>query len=484
MSKKLSFEEALRQKMNELPLPDENESWQQMKALLDEKEKRRTFFFFRNEKIVGGALLFCALMFWAVVSLYTEKTSTTMVVRKDDKAGSTNSQQENKRAITETTSKNSKTKEAQQEAALSTLPTSSAATVSSVKKNGFSPADKDISTAKKQNNLGDNNTSATHLSTWQNGGKETQQGEHSSLQKQDDNITRLYTKNQADPSFFTNDSMQLSEVIDSSQLLTSIGVDSNQNADAGKGILPKKDSASANNAAAKTTIKIKRRNAYFVDAGVGIKQQLPIGNQAFTAYNYNGNKGWLGDYIPSLYVRLEKEKRWFVQGEFHYAAPRLVSKTAYWQKTRADYNHSSTTMDKYYLQKTWYNEVPLSFNLYLRPSLSVGAGVMYNMLRGATGKRETSVYDVLAQHSVYDEAILSWKGYTDSFLYKTNTSLLVQADYDVERWSFGVRYLQDVQPYLTYTLPDGMKKDKRNTSLEVLVRYRLFRSEKFRLGKW
>ena len=67
MSRKLPFEEAFNRKMNELPTPNEDKHWQQMKQLLDEKEKRRAFFFFRNYKVLGGA----AIMLPAVVFMVT-----------------------------------------------------------------------------------------------------------------------------------------------------------------------------------------------------------------------------------------------------------------------------------------------------------------------------------------------------------------------------------------------------------------------------
>ena len=494
MSKKPSFDEALRQKMNELPLPDENESWQKMKAMLDEKEKRRGFPFFRYEKIAAGVLLLGALLLWLASFLQTGTKSATDGITANqgnsDKKVSVPYQSIKPENNNEKTGVNEKRKSVQSDTTLSTSVASSSTLLtpseaqSSSSNNKIFFTKKNTVTERKRNDKTGEKAFANQGKKSRINSKGIIRGDHSVLRK-DDNKSAINTTDGILQKQFLSagkDSVLTPNVI--SNVDTSSAIRNHQDKADMKTVFTKTDSVSANNTATKTSIKIKHRNAYFIDAGVGIKQQLPVGDQAFTSYNYNGNKSWLSDYISSLYIKLEKEKRWFVQGEFHFGAPRLVSKTTYWQKTRADYGHGSTTMDKYYLQKTWYNEVPLSFNLYLRPSLSAGAGVMYNMLCGASAKRETSVYDAVLNQSVYEEKILSWKGYTDSFLYKTNTSLLLQTDYHVDRWSFGLRYLQDVQPYLTYTLPDGVKKDKRNASLELLVRYRLFRSEKFRLGKW
>ena len=50
MSRKRSFEDSLKRKMNELPVPDENEAWQTMKQLLDDNKKRKPFVFFKRKR--------------------------------------------------------------------------------------------------------------------------------------------------------------------------------------------------------------------------------------------------------------------------------------------------------------------------------------------------------------------------------------------------------------------------------------------------
>ncbi len=486
MSKKTSFEEALRQKMNELPLPDENESWQKMKALLNEKEKRRSFFFFRNEKIVGAALLLCILLAGIILITGSEKKSVNIATHQDVTTGKASKNayfnQIKRETNSEKTSKIKDTTKAHSNTALSAIISSYATSENASKSNTHLSVKNNTATIKSQNEVAEKQAFTKQLNIAQTNKQRAWQDDTYASQNGDIKTQLKSTTSQKNQTNFSIDS-SLSLTETNNSLSPSVSDDSNQNTTVVISNIQKADSTSNNNAAAKAMIRAKRHNSYFIDAGIGIKQQLPVGNQTLTFYNYNGNKGWLGDYIPSLYIKLEKEQRWFLQGEFHYAAPRLVSKVAYWQKTTADYGHGSTTMDKYYLQKTWYNEIPVSFNLYLRPSLSIGAGIMYNRLRGASAKRETSVYDVVSGHSVYDESVLPWKSFTDSFLYKTNASLLLQTDYEKEKWTFGLRYLHDMQPFLTYTLPDGAKKDKQNTSLELLIRYRLYRSDKFRIGK-
>jgi hypothetical protein len=75
--------------------------------------------------------------------------------------------------------------------------------------------------------------------------------------------------------------------------------------------------------------------------------------------------------------------------------------------------------------------------------------------------------------------IIPVRQFTDSFLYKTQVHVLMQADYQWKKFSFGLRYTKDVQPYIRYTRPDGTVDEEKNQSLQLIVRYRLFTFKNF-----
>ena len=233
----------------------------------------------------------------------------------------------------------------------------------------------------------------------------------------------------------------------------------------------------------KTMIAIKKRNAYFIDAGIGLQQQIPLNGKRIVSYQYNGSHTLLQGYIPSLYMKLTKENRWFIEAGFSYASPQLIKEFSYLQNTKTDYSHASTTSAIYRLRKTFYNEVPVSFHLYVTPLWTVGGGILYGWLRGAVAGRETVTYNALSGKQTTETQLLFVKAFTDSFLYKTQAGLLLQTGYEKNRWSFGLRYVKDRQPFISYTLPDGRKDNKRNASLDLMIRYRLFQSKKFNLYK-
>ena len=485
MSKKLSFEDALRQKMNELPLPDENESWQKMKELLDEKKKRRALVFLMNYKTLTVAILLLLLCLWLVISPERIKRQTSAI---DANYKTSEKQITHQNKTKETTANNdfAKNKIAiQQDSSTHIL---SSAQKHNSKETGLSQ-EAVVLNKNKQPNSGLRKQSVFKI----NKSFTAKSNENSLAKKSEVNKDIAYAQNANNSvTLQGSDNKQQDKIINSNSLETAVSIDSNSkapalnNVDSSSKTLVVKDSLQQeikNENVAKTKIIIKRHNAYFIDAGIGLQQQIPVSGQKLNSYNYNGNKTILTDYIPSFYIRLAKEKQWFLQGEFSYASPRLIKEFAYYQNTKADYNHGSTTKNVYHLQKTWYTEIPVSFNVYAHSSWSVGAGVVYSMLHGTVANEETTINNAQSGKQTTTTQLLPIKGFTDSFLYKTQTGFLLQTGYEKNRWSFALRYVQDLQPFLTYTLPDGTIKDKKNSSLAIMIRYRLFQSAKFTLGK-
>ena len=216
---------------------------------------------------------------------------------------------------------------------------------------------------------------------------------------------------------------------------------------------------------------------YFASVGIGFHQQIPLNGQQIVSVGYNAKSG-IADYIPSIYLRLERDQKWFVQGEFNYGNPQYVKPFSYFMQTHADAAGNIITTS-YNLQKTFYSEIPVSFNYYIRQNWSAGVGGMYSWFHGAIAEKEINSKNVQTQQETVIRQVVPIKDFTDSFLYRSQTYLLLQTDYQWRRFSFGLRYSRDMQPYIKYTLPNGIVEDKRNWSLEFILRFQLWKSVKF-----
>jgi hypothetical protein len=184
----------------------------------------------------------------------------------------------------------------------------------------------------------------------------------------------------------------------------------------------------------------------------------------------------LSDYIPSVYVRLEKKEKWFAQAEFRYGAPQQLGDLSYSRLTKFDMKDIEVTT--YRVKKTYYHQLPFSFNYYLLPNLSVGAGGIYNRFHGAVTEKEIKTTNVQTQVEKLSREIVNIKHFNDSFFYKTQVHVLLQANYHWRRFDFGFRFTKDVQPYIKYTKPDGQVNIEKNQTFQAMVRYRLWQSKK------
>jgi len=213
-------------------------------------------------------------------------------------------------------------------------------------------------------------------------------------------------------------------------------------------------------------------------AGIGEQQLVPIAGQTTVPYSRYGRKSSLADYVPSVFVQLQKERKWFVQTEFRYGAAQSVKELSYNQNTKYDAVSSNVTTTTMRLKKTYYHQLPASFNYFLVSNLSIGVGGIYSHFYGAITEKEITTFNTQTQAVSSIKQIIPVKHFTDSFLYKTQVHALLQADYHWKKFSFGLRYTKDIQPYIKYTKPDGTVDEEKNQSLQFIIRYRLWQSAK------
>lgn len=217
----------------------------------------------------------------------------------------------------------------------------------------------------------------------------------------------------------------------------------------------------------------KKNNPFVLSAGIGLQQAIALKSQESSAFNYNGKRSTASDLIPSVYLRLQKGK-WFAQAEFQYAVPQPVEQFSFSQKTTYDVAALNVNTERTSIQKLYYHQLPFSINYHVLPNWSVGAGAMYNVLAGAVTEQEVQSKNVQTGAEATTRALAPVKGYKDSFLYKTTAGILVQTDYHWKRFSLGMRFTQNLQPFIKYTRPDGTILDEKNRVLQAILRFRLF----------
>ena len=476
MNKKLPFEEAFEQQMNDLPSPPEDESWQKMKQLLDENDKHAPLGFFKSNKVWGIFILLLLIGAGFIIRsthMFKEKPvaaseSTAVLQQKrltPHLSKDVNKTLTSKPAISDALPKTVNNQHNHSAEARSIA--SSAKTISNRKTKTSTGRESRtflVKTRFEQNKSKQNNFSANEQTDVKKtsvagikGNLISTKGNSSNNNKMLPGLQKNYAR------------IDTTTIIQPGQQNTLIA-QQNDSLSHKVDVAPKGNTASQKAA-------LRRLKKYLVSAGIRVQQQIPVAGQQVVHYGYNGNNN-LSDYIPSIYIRFERERKWFLQGEFIYGAPQILKEFAYSRQTEADSSGAVTTTTLR-LKKTFNNEIPVGFNYYLRPNLSAGIGITYSWFHGAIAEKEINTHNPLTPTISTQQQIVPIEGYTDSFLYKSHTYLLLQTDYQWRKFSLGLRYTRDVQPYIKYTLPDGAVANQKNWSLQFILRFRLWKSKRF-----
>ena len=216
----------------------------------------------------------------------------------------------------------------------------------------------------------------------------------------------------------------------------------------------------------------------FFSTGLSLQQQLPMAGQKATPYSSTGRKGSLADYIPAIYARLNKKDKWFLQAEFRYGAPQYSKEFTYQQVTIRDTsaNPRFETTTSARLKKTFYHQLPMTFNYYVLPNWSVGGGVIWNKFYAAVSDQESIKRDNLNQRdSVLFKGIVSMKKDTSGTFAGSYFQAVIESQYKWKRFSFGARYAFGLQPYIRFTLPGIGAKEEKNSSMQLFLRFELWR---------
>jgi hypothetical protein len=190
------------------------------------------------------------------------------------------------------------------------------------------------------------------------------------------------------------------------------------------------------------------------------------------------------DYIPSIYARVEKEKKWFIQIEGRYGAPQYNKEFVYAQKIVPDtgFIPPFTTTTSVKLKKSYYHQIPLSFNYYITPKLSIGSGIQWNKFAGAFTETEVNVKNNFTQRdSTVSKNTGIDKKDTNNVFKKSYFLGLVETQYKWKRFTFGAKYAFGLSPYIIFTLPVGNQQKITSNTASLFIKYELWRSKKEKL---
>lgn len=477
MNKRLPYEEELSKRLNDLQLPDEEVSWKDMERRLNDDSDDGVIFPPLQKGCLGYSLLLIllAVVIWLIVKpgkwpWNNEKnvvSSEKVHNNKKDTAGNISTRDLQKNPKHETL------KDFRHAAAASKNQRTKDSLKASNKKD---PANKNYS----QRDVIINEDGETGYAR-KNKLREGPPGNPSKKKKTNQKISgtagRLSSEiqvNKQDSDSSKSDERNIGTREEPGTTHDSIDPDSIATITADSNTIKKKLNIDTSRKVAKQDSVLKRP-IHFA-AGLALNQQLPVGGQKFVPYNSLGRKGTLADYIPSVYFRMYKEQKWFLQSEFRYGAPQFTKEILYVQKKVVDTFTNTTTSTSNRLKKTYYHQLPVSFNYFIVPRFSVGLGFIWNKYSSAVSEQEIKETNNITQVDSIQAKTIFHSKKADSNFVKSYFQALVETQYQWKRWSFGARYSFGLQPYIRFQLPGGEHREEKNSSLQIFVRYNLWQS--------
>lgn len=471
MSEKLSYDEQLKSKLNDLPVPDVETAWQKMELLLDKKEDDDIVPPVLFKSCAGWGLLLLLLLIAAWLGFNANhKTKKTKQINPVTQTDTGKIPEQNKMPGTRPVIASGKPNTLRADSAIhernnTTIPTN--VPKDAIDQTGISGNGNII----LRNHSKKKSKAQKHYTLFN---KETDVPPSKSSIKNDSVKLDFQTKTNRTPAIIDSIMNDFAENNDSSLIKENTITDT--------ALISAKDNVTKNN---KDTAIIagnkkndKKTNSFYFGAGLTLQQQIPFNGQKAYAYNYYGRKGSLTDYLPSVFTRFYKNKKWFLQSEFRYGAPQLTKEIAYNKSVLRDSGTFISINTTLRLKKTFYHQASLSYNHYILPKWAVGAGALYSRFYRAVSESEVRyINDQTLVDTVIGKTIQSIKKDSLSFFTNSQMHLLLQTNYQWKNFTLGLTYTKALQPFIKYTDNNGLPKKETNQSFHVFLRYEFWRSK-------
>lgn len=488
MSERQTYDDGLNESWDHLPLPDENAAWADMKRRLDEDDDRPVIAWWRNGCFLGAMLLLVVggLAWWIVRPEKWLSSSKENGVNNDTTIAVTQQPIGNLNSNNDTTLRNIIIEEeVAKEEGDSNVKTP--VVIDTIREIVDSPPTKIpvAATGRKDKTKLDKNV----VTISETGAKRSSPRIKGRPKGTNTDVPVNGLKNSTNVKEQPKKELEGNSKTDDRVRDTVITTEDKKTITIDDTALVKKPPVSPmKNDSAKVEIATKTRTKdstgkkpIFFSAGIAEQQQIPLAGQQLTPYNAQGRKGSLSDYIPSVYFRINKQDRWFTQIEFKYGAPQYTKDIEYSQRITPDTgtNPRFSTINSSIVKKTFYHQLPVTFNAFITPNWSFGGGLVWNRFSSAVTEKQVRRRDVGSPNdSTLSKVLVQERGDSASAFARSYFQAVVESQYQLHRFSFGARYSFGLQPYLEFTLPGGTSQKERNSSLIIFIRYQLWRSKK------
>ena len=214
-------------------------------------------------------------------------------------------------------------------------------------------------------------------------------------------------------------------------------------------------------------------------AGLSLPQSFAIGSQQSPAYGINAKTSTVSDYVPVPFFQYHVNNKLFLQTELQFQAPQFTDRLLISQTQHPVAPSSGMLERNIYVEKLYYFHIPI--NLYFSPIRNVyfGTGLQYSsLLSGVATYQDNTYSNGSLQNS--NSRVQGFKD--DSVAAKLASSewrYQLEANYYFKRFTLGARYNQALTQFVNLqpspTLPFTQG---RNQTFLISLRYNIWEEKK------
>ncbi|MHA4843241.1 hypothetical protein ACX0G7_03700 [Flavitalea antarctica] len=212
--------------------------------------------------------------------------------------------------------------------------------------------------------------------------------------------------------------------------------------------------------------------------GFSLPLVFPVGDQQALSYNVNARPNTTSDYIPAPHAQFHFNGKVYVQSELQIMSPQYIKPALlYLNKTS---NSMYNTTSSISAEKLYYFNVPFSLHYSPFKHFYMGTGLQFSSLLSGVAMHEQVRTGMVSSDSVHTVSYSKFAN--DSISDKLSGSemrLMLDANYYWNKFTVGLRYNQALSNYVSMRAAPmvPMTVDK-NKSIQFYLRYNLWEDKK------
>ena len=218
-----------------------------------------------------------------------------------------------------------------------------------------------------------------------------------------------------------------------------------------------------------------------IAVGLSLPLGFPLGDQKPGPYNINAKPNTVSDFLPVPHLQYHINSKVYLQTELQVANPQFIQPVLMYQNKIAYQSTSTIHYNSTYAQKLYYFNVPFGIHYSPFEHFYLGTGLQFStLISGVAMYEESSSVIGSGTTNILSQSYTKFKNDSiSSMIDNSEFRLMLDANYYWKQFTVGLRYNQALSNYVSFKLNNTtpLFTDK-NKSLQFYLRYNLWENYK------